>query len=88
MGFPVMAFGIKDKVKPNRIFLFSLLSFVACIIALYMQMLYNVHLIRIEDFSALMDIATGVRLLSGVLIITTIVLNILSFQKYCKLNIK
>jgi len=87
-GLPIMTFGIKDQARSNRIFLFSLLSFVACIIALYMQILYNDHLIRIEDFSALLDITIGVRLLSGVLIITTIILNILSFQKYCKLNIK
>lgn len=53
----------------------SLVSFSACAISLYMQILYGNHLVRIEDWSALMDTSNAVALVSTLLLIGTGILN-------------
>ena len=59
-------------------------SISACVIALYFQILYNNYLVRIEDWSALMDTSKSVVQLSFLLAIVTIVLNIISAIVYIK----
>lgn len=61
--------------------LFSVLSFIACTIALYGQILYTNHLIQINDTIALLDTNDAVVFASRILIIGTIVLNVLPFIK-------
>lgn len=54
----------------------SMLSFSACAISLFFQIIYNNHLVKIEDWSALMDTMDAVAFVSGVLLVITLLLNI------------
>ncbi|WP_431803633.1 hypothetical protein [Halobacillus andaensis] len=54
---------------------FSMMSFSACAIALFFQILYSYHLVKIEDWSALMDITGAVAFAAAVLLVATILLN-------------
>ena len=60
----------------------SFISISACAISLIFQILYNHHLVKIEDWSALMDTSRGVVVASSVLLIFTFILNALSFIVY------
>jgi len=53
----------------------SFISFSACAISLSFQIFYHYHLVKIEDWSALMDTMGGVAFASAVLLIVTIILN-------------
>jgi len=53
----------------------SFISFIACATSLIFQIFYNYHLVKIEDWSALMDTMGGVAVASAVLLIVTIILN-------------
>lgn len=54
----------------------STLSMTTCASALFLQMIYTQHLVRIRDWSALMDITDAVVFASAVLIGITVILNI------------
>ena len=62
--------------------LFTIISVTACALALFSEMLYFQHLVRIEDFSAIMDITDGVILVATILLIVTIVLNTVTIFIY------
>lgn len=68
----------QDKKKRNWA-IYSILSLLACTISLFFQLLYNHHLVQIEDWSALMDTSRGVVVAASVLLVVTIVLNIINF---------
>ena len=53
----------------------SIISISACAVSLCFQILYNNHLVQIEDWSALMDTTGTVALVAAVLLIVTIILN-------------
>lgn len=61
---------------------FSMISISACAISLYFQILYNYHLVRIEDWSALMDTMGAVVFAMLVLLIVTIILNAITLIIY------
>ena len=63
---------------------FSMISISACAISLCFQILYNYHLVRIEDWSALMDTMWAVVLAASVLLIVTIILNAITLIIYRK----
>lgn len=54
---------------------FSAASAASCAVSLYMQLLYNDHLVQIKDWSALLDTSRTVAWVSAVLLIVTILLN-------------
>lgn len=54
---------------------YSVASVSACAISLCMQIFYQNYLVRIEDWSALMDTSAAVALVSATLLVVTIVLN-------------
>ncbi|WP_158738748.1 hypothetical protein [Alteribacillus sp. YIM 98480] len=58
------------------------ISFSACAIAICLQIFYNLHLVKIEDWAALMDTMCGVAVASTVLVIVTILLNALTLFSY------
>ena len=76
-GLPLVNLFIRS---PKRNLVIAL-SFIACTIALYGQILYTNHLIRINDTIALLDTNDAVVFASRVLIIGTIGLNVLPFIK-------
>jgi len=59
-------------------------SFSACAISLCMQIFYTDHLVKIEDWSALMDTSHAVALVATLLLIVTIVLNVITLGVYYK----
>ena len=71
-ALPVIALvGRRAKDWP----LFSIVSVGACAMALCMQIFYTDHLVRIEDWSALMDTSQAVARVSAILLGVTLVLN-------------
>lgn len=71
----------KNKNHKNWI-VFSVISISACAISLCFQILYNYQLVRIEDWSALMDTMGAVVLAASVLLIVTIILNAITLIIY------
>jgi hypothetical protein len=70
----VMLLRYKQNNSDNWI-AFSVLSFSACALSLCFQIFYSYHLVKIEDWSALMDTTGPVTLAAAVLLIVTIILN-------------
>lgn len=60
----------------------SMLSISACVISLGLQIFYTCHLVNIEDWSALMDTNWAVASISGILLVVTLVLNIITYVLY------
>ena len=60
----------------------SIMSISACAISLCFQIFYNNHLVKIEDWSALMDTTDAVVFVSSVLLIVTILLNAITLFVY------
>ena len=60
----------------------SMLSMSACAIALCFLIFYGYHLVRIEDWSALMDITNNVAFAAAVLVVVTLVLNAMTLLVY------
>mgnify|MGYP001213146350 CR=1 FL=1 len=60
----------------------SIMSISACAISLCFQILYQYHLVKIADWSALMDTAGAVALVSAALLIVTILLNAITLFAY------
>ncbi len=61
---------------------FSMVSISACAISLCMQIFYINHLVKIEDWSALMDTSYAMALVSAVLLVVTMILNIITLVLY------
>jgi len=81
---PVINLANNNKAEHKNWVVFSISSVSACAIALYMQILYGNHLVKIEDWSALMDTSHGVVLVSAILLVVTIALNAITVSVYCK----
>lgn len=60
----------------------SVISISACAISISFQIFYNYHLVKIEDWSALMDTTRAVVIATAVLLIFTFILNGLTFIVY------
>ena len=60
----------------------SIMSISACAISLCFQIFYNYHLVKIEDWSALMDTTDAVAFVAAVLLIVTIILNAITLLVY------
>ncbi len=60
----------------------AVISVSCCAVSLLFQLMYNSHLVNIEDWSALMDTARAVVLVSSVLVGITILLNAISLVVY------
>lgn len=72
----------KDKNKSWA--LLSMASISACVIALWFQILYNNHLVKIEDWAAIMDISEGAVRVSFILAVITLLLNAITVMVYTK----
>lgn len=74
---PVINLVRRDKTKNKSWVALSVASISACAISLYLQILYQNHLVKIEDWSALMDTSNAVALVSAILLSVTVILNII-----------
>lgn len=57
-------------------------SISSCAVSLFFQICYNDYLVKIEDWSALMDTTDAVVFVSAVLLIITIILNTITLFVY------
>lgn len=70
--------------KPNKRnwIVLSMMSISACAASLVLQMFYNHHLVRIEDWGGLMDITGSAVFIGAFLFVVTILLNALTLIIY------
>ncbi|HAE41415.1 MAG TPA: hypothetical protein DCG34_00660 [Clostridiales bacterium] len=64
--------------RNSKWFITSILSISACAVSLFFQIIYNNHLVKTEDWSALMDTRSAVVFASGVLLVVTLMLNLVN----------
>lgn len=70
--------------KPNQLFLLSMGSLSTCATAICFQLYYQVQLVEIMDWSALMDTTSATATLSMWLLVGTILLNGRTYITYLK----
>ncbi|MEG6521528.1 hypothetical protein [Desulfotomaculum sp. 1211_IL3151] len=66
----------------------SIMSIIACSISLYFQIIYTNYLVKIEDWSALMDTSGVLVFVGSVLLIVTLLLNVITLIVYNGRKIK
>nr|WP_182199305.1 hypothetical protein [Paraliobacillus salinarum] len=87
-SLPVISLVRRRKQKNNTWFSLSIFSFSACTVAVTFQIIYNYHLVKIEDWAALMDTIGVVALVSSVLVVVTILLNVVNLMLFRNKAIK
>jgi hypothetical protein len=80
--FPVINLIKINKHNNRNWIVFSVLSVSACSISLFFQIFYNNYLVRLGDWSSLIDTTRASTLLSAVLLFVTIILNIITLISY------
>lgn len=83
---PIVNLVQHDKAAHKNWAVFSTVSLSACSVSLFFQIVYQNHLSKIEDWSAIMDTSGGLVFVSAVLIVGTIVLNVITLLKYRRTN--
>ena len=73
-----------NKVNNRKWIILSVASVSACAISLYVQILYTDYLVKIEDWSALMDTSDGIASIAKLLLVVTIMLNLVTLVVYYK----
>jgi cytochrome c oxidase subunit 4 len=81
---PVVNLVQHNKADHRNWVAFSVASVSACAISLCMQIFYTDHLVKIEDWSALMDTSSAVALVATVLLAVTIILNAITLVVYSR----
>src|SRR5690625_2545054 len=72
---PIINLAVGKKQMNKKWIALTIISFSTCAIAICLQIFYNLYLVNIEDWSALMDTMRGVAVASTVLVVVTILLN-------------
>jgi cytochrome c oxidase subunit 4 len=76
---PVVNLMRRNKTDHRHWAVLSITSVSACAVSLCMQLFYTDHLVKIEDWSALMDTSSAVAMVSTLLLVVTILLNTIGF---------
>lgn len=71
-----------NKAEHRNWVVFSVASIGACAISLCLQLYYANHLVKIEDWSALIDTSHAVALVATFLLVVTIILNAITLIVY------
>lgn len=66
----------------------SIMSMIACATSLFFQIFYVNHLVKIEDWTAIMDTIGAVVFAAGTLLVITIVLNVITIFIYGNKSVK
>lgn len=77
-ALPVINLVQYNKASKRKWVIFSSTSISVCGISLYMQILYTDYLVKIKDWSALTDTSSGVVSNTGLLLVVTIMLNLVT----------
>ncbi|WNN78199.1 hypothetical protein RKS58_10255 [Lysinibacillus capsici] len=81
---PVLSLIGNKKHEYSNWGILAVLSISACAISISFQMFYHYHLVKIEDWTALMDTTRAVVIATAVLLVFTLLLNGLTFIVYQK----
>ena len=81
---PVVCLAKRKKSESKNWIVYPMSSISACAISIFLQILYQNHLVNIEDWSAISDTTHGVAVVSAILLVVTLVLNIITLAKYRK----
>lgn len=79
---PIMNLMRYKKHEQRNWAVLSVVSISACAISLGFQIFYHYHLMKIEDWAALMDVTGAVAKAAAVLLIITILLNAITLIVY------
>jgi cytochrome c oxidase subunit 4 len=79
---PIINLLKQNKSEHKKWYIFSLSSLCACSVSLLIQIFYTNYLIRIEDWSALMDTNKAVVLASTLIFLVTLILNVITLFVY------
>ncbi|MCS5499739.1 hypothetical protein NY607_01310 [Lysinibacillus sp. A4] len=79
---PVIYLMGNKKHEQSNWGILSVLSISACAISISFQMFYHYHLVKIEDWAALMDTTRAVVIATAVLLIFTFIVNGIAFIVY------
>lgn len=79
LALPVVVLFRRMQMKKG--FACQLVSLICCMVSVFLQLIYNDHLVNIEDWGALMDTSGAVVSIAGQLILVTAILNIAAFIK-------
>lgn len=82
--FPIVNLVKRNKAENRNWVAYLLVSISACAISLFMQIAYQDYLVKIEDWSALMDTSSALVFVSVILLSITLMLNIITLVKYNK----
>ena len=81
---PFVTIRLFDRNKVTKGVVFSYISYVCCILSLFFVITYNNYLVRIKDWSALMDTTKAFQIAIVILTVITCVLNAVSTQRMIK----
>lgn len=81
---PIISLMQYKENKNKSWIILSIISISSCVISLFLQSIYNNHLVQINDWSALMDTTDALVFVSAVLIVVTIILNTVTTFIYYK----
>lgn len=79
---PVINLTLLKKHENRNWAILSILSISACAISLCFQIFYNNYLVKIGDWSALMDTTGATAFVSSVILVVTIILNAITLIIY------
>ena len=77
---PVIVLVRSGKIGDKSVALLCAGSLAACAVSICMQIFYSDYLVKIEDWSALMDTSAAVAKVSAFLLIVTVLLNVLALR--------
>jgi cytochrome c oxidase subunit 4 len=79
---PIVRLMRRNKAGKGNVPLLFALSLGACALSLCLQIFYTDHLVKIEDWSALMDISFAMAWVSALLLAVTLLLNAIVLVSY------
>jgi cytochrome c oxidase subunit 4 len=79
---PIVSLMRFKKKNNDKWAILSIMSISACAVSLFFQIVYSNHLVKIEDWSALMDTTGAVVFVSSVLLVVTFLLNLVTVVVY------
>lgn len=72
---PAVNLARRNQISSKRYAVFTVTSFSSCAVALCLQLFYADHLVKIEDWSALLDTSHATALAAALLLVVTMILN-------------
>lgn len=81
---PIISLMQYKKHENKSWIILSIISISSCGISLFLQIIYSNHLVKINDWSALMDTTDALVFVSSVLLVVTISLNAVTTMIYYK----